>query len=729
MQKFTHNTLSEQIIASVSPEEIDRRNEYAVQLNSQSQPEEAFSVADNSVHSAEEIGYTNGIARGLLVQCSSLVMLADYHAAEECCNRALKLFQESDDADGVALVDYYLGNCHFALGDFDEAQKLYESAFSRAIQLDDKSLQDRALNGIGNTLHERGYFEEALTYFQKSIAIKEELNDRFGVAGCGINMGNVYAAIGDYTKAYEFYNQSLQLLEESGDKIACGDCSNNIGLLFYRQGNYSEALRCFFKGIKLWHEVNDRRREAVSLHNIANIYSETGEHNKTLEYYELALAIEVEIGDKHGEADTLEAIGSTYFEQKEYAVALDFTKRSLEISRQIGNKEGEAIALTNLGSILAATGDYESALSAIQNGLELYRLIHDKSGEAECLQDMAKFYILMGDFIAALQLLDTALQLAEELESKSILCQIHQQFSAAYSLAENYRKALEHTQYAASLEKQIFSKENSQKINQLQANHELETARHESEIHRLKTIELAEANRQLQDLNRQKSDFLTIASHDLKNPLSNVLMLSKLLGKEAEHLTAAEVADFASDIQVITERMFKLVKKFLDINALESGKISPTFSETNITVMIQELIHAFKPIAKNKAIQVVFDAEADTVIEVTDETMLAEVIDNLLSNAVKYSPREKTVEIQLRLTPKGFYIAVQDEGPGISESDKLRLFKSFARLSAIPTGGEDSNGLGLFITKKMVELLGGTIYCESTEGHGATFVVEIDTSR
>lgn len=729
MQNFPRNTIADQLIASVSTEEIDRRNEYAALLNSQKRYNEAFVVANEIIKNSEVLGYIRGIARAHLIVSTSLSMESKYDCALEHCNKAIEYFIQANDNEGEALALYSKANCYLATDEYEEAQKHYQSSLLKATEADNKPLAGKALNGIGSTFHELGDFASALGYFQKSIGINEELGDKIVVAGYSINLGNVYAANGNYAKSYECYTRSLEIFEESGDKVSSGDCTNNIGLLYYRQGNYSEALNCFLKGIKLWKEIKDYRREAISLHNIANIYAERGEFDKTLEYFFLALSIEEKIEDKHGEADTLQAIGNTYFKQKNFPAALDFTNRSLDISKQIGNKDSEAKALTNLGSILAATGDYEAALSAIQNGLYLHKKIHNKSGEAECLRDIGKLYILKGNFENALTFLNHALQLAEELQSKSLSCQIHQQFTAAYSLAENYRLALEHSELSSSLERQLFSKENSERINQLQAIYELETARHESEIHRLKTIELAEANRQLIDLNRQKSDFLTIASHDLKNPLSNVTMLSKLLRKEADHLTAAEVADFASDIQVITERMFRLVKKFLDINALEAGKITPVFTETDITALIQELIHSFRPISKTKSITIVFDEGPEHLKAVVDETMLTEVIDNLVSNALKYSPREKKVEIRLQKKPTGFSVSVQDEGPGISETDKQRLFKSFARLSALPTAGEDSSGLGLFITKKMVELLGGSIFCESTEGHGATFVVEIETGK
>jgi signal transduction histidine kinase len=129
---------------------------------------------------------------------------------------------------------------------------------------------------------------------------------------------------------------------------------------------------------------------------------------------------------------------------------------------------------------------------------------------------------------------------------------------------------------------------------------------------------------------------------------------------------------------------------------------------------------------------------------IADEQALMQVLDNLVSNAVKYSPHGKNVYIKtihhtegqmaemtfkstpLTLLPSTFLrIEITDEGPGISEEDMKKLFGKFARLSAQPTGGEHSTGLGLSIVKKMVEGMRGRVWCESEQGNGATFIVEL----
>ena len=104
-----------------------------------------------------------------------------------------------------------------------------------------------------------------------------------------------------------------------------------------------------------------------------------------------------------------------------------------------------------------------------------------------------------------------------------------------------------------------------------------------------------------------------------------------------------------------------------------------------------------------------------------DPHRLRQVIDNLISNAIKFSPPGSTVQVSAQRMPSGWRINVQDEGPGVTPSDRERLFQDFARLSARPTGGEKSTGLGLAITRRVVEAHNGQIGVDSEPGHGANF--------
>ena len=139
------------------------------------------------------------------------------------------------------------------------------------------------------------------------------------------------------------------------------------------------------------------------------------------------------------------------------------------------------------------------------------------------------------------------------------------------------------------------------------------------------------------------------------------------------------------------------------------------------------MVEAQRPRALAKSQTLRLESLTGPVPAVIDPSVTVQVIENLVSNAVKYSPPGKNIFVRLLQPAEAIRCEVQDEGPGLSAEDQKKLFGKFARLSAKPTGGEHSTGLGLSIVKKMVEAMNGRVWCESELGKGATFVVQFPT--
>jgi signal transduction histidine kinase len=180
-----------------------------------------------------------------------------------------------------------------------------------------------------------------------------------------------------------------------------------------------------------------------------------------------------------------------------------------------------------------------------------------------------------------------------------------------------------------------------------------------------------------------------------------------------------------------TERMMQIINNLLDGNAIELGVFNFTIEKCDLTVFVEQIVADYAERAAIKRIQVQYTPPPDsTITALGDRSALKSVLDNILSNAVKYSPHGKNVFVRVLTSVETATarVEVQDEGPGISEQDMAKLFGKFARLTARPTGGEHSTGLGLSIVKKMVEAMNGRVWCESEVGQGATFIVELPAS-
>ncbi len=234
--------------------------------------------------------------------------------------------------------------------------------------------------------------------------------------------------------------------------------------------------------------------------------------------------------------------------------------------------------------------------------------------------------------------------------------------------------------------------------------------------------ELYEKNQQLEMLNIEKNELLGIVSHDLKNPIGAVRGLAELL--QSGFLSEEQASGTVAQIMATSDRMLDLVKNLLDINRLESGGMQFWFVEFDVAAIVSGGIAIHEQAAAAKDITLHYSNEASRSIIFADEQAVMQVMDNLLSNAVKYSHHGKDIFVRLLSNERAVRVEVRDEGEGISEADMTKLFGKFARLSARPTGGEHSTGLGLSIVKKMVEAMNGRVWCESEAGKGATFIVE-----
>ena len=222
----------------------------------------------------------------------------------------------------------------------------------------------------------------------------------------------------------------------------------------------------------------------------------------------------------------------------------------------------------------------------------------------------------------------------------------------------------------------------------------------------------------------RKNQFLSMAVHDLKNPLSMIQTSSEMITNYFDDSDKKQLLEYNNYIFSSTQDMFELITNLLEINQIESGKLKVRPKLIDIQVILNDLIKRFRILAKAKNISLYFKKDHKSYQAMLDEKMILSVLENLISNAIKYSPYDKSVYIRLLSTETHIRCEIQDEGPGLSEEDQKKLFGQFARLSPQPTADEPATGLGLFIVKQLVETMRGKVWCDTEKNKGATFIVE-----
>ena len=232
--------------------------------------------------------------------------------------------------------------------------------------------------------------------------------------------------------------------------------------------------------------------------------------------------------------------------------------------------------------------------------------------------------------------------------------------------------------------------------------------------------ELAASNEELAHLNNEKTEFLGIAAHDLRNPLTAIIGFSDLLQIEPD----PQVAETGGIIAKAGRRMLELITDLLDANAIEEGRYAADLEPLDFRDLVAASQQHNALSSERKQSTIVL-AESPPCFVQADRKATLQVLDNLISNALKYSPPAS--EVRIVLQPLGGWTdcVVIDQGPGISDEDQQKLFRKHTRLSARPTAGESSVGLGLSIVKKLAEAMGGEVRCESTLGAGSSFILRL----
>jgi two-component system sensor histidine kinase/response regulator len=238
-------------------------------------------------------------------------------------------------------------------------------------------------------------------------------------------------------------------------------------------------------------------------------------------------------------------------------------------------------------------------------------------------------------------------------------------------------------------------------------------------------VALRSLNQKLEEADAAKTRFLGMASHDLRNPLVTVRGFAEFLRDGTMGPMNAEQLDLVETIHTSSCAMLKLVNELLDVAAIEAGEFKLDSQPNDVAALIGRSVYLAGIEAAKKGTRIVFSPPSAIPPVQLDAGKITQVIDNLLSNAVKYSPPGSTITVDLLLENGQCVFSVLDQGPGIPESERGKLFKDFGRLSSVPTGGETSTGLGLAICRKIVDAHHGVIVAENLPERGCAFRVTL----
>lgn len=221
---------------------------------------------------------------------------------------------------------------------------------------------------------------------------------------------------------------------------------------------------------------------------------------------------------------------------------------------------------------------------------------------------------------------------------------------------------------------------------------------------------------------RMQSEILEMAAHDMKNPIVSISSLAELIIKKDNK---AIINEMSALIKKSSDRMIRIIDGLLESAYIDAGRVKLKIEAVNIAEVATEVVAANQTLAIEKNQTLTLEIENSPITK-ADKEKTRDVFNNLVSNAIKFTEKGKSIAITVKESSRKAYFEIKDEGQGLTDKDKEKLFGKFTRLSARPTAGETSTGLGLSIVKMLVELQQGRILADSEgKGKGSTFTVEL----
>lgn len=595
----------------------------------------------------------------------------------------------------------------------DAAEEFARAAVGMAIQIKDSKWKGEALATLGTVYHLRSNFDQALSVFLESDKASREANYEQGVARAQINIGAIYLSRKNNQLAKKHLLDAKEIVDRLDIKRYMVSINTNLAIIYTKEGLYEEAMALHQNSLALLHEADNARQLAICYTNIGYLYETQDSLELALKYYRNGYE-SAKAGDAlyYEGGFSLQNMVNALATMKRVAEGEKYVKELIPIIEKAGSPSLRAESYRSISNLKAAKKDYKEAFRYFELFYELQDSLVNIDQNEKMAEMQKEYDIFKRDAkIARIEKEAALLKQEKEIDDKVSSQRVRYMFLMGGILI---------LLLIASVVLFIVFTGRSKALRELQASHAM-IDQQKAEIE-LQNQALKLQNERLEDLNREKDGLVGIVAHDLKSPLNKALALAELLSVQGE-LNASQLRS-VSMMQKVGKAGNDLIRDLLDLNAVEHPDNQMQITDIDLQTLFAELHHGFEGEAKRKGIRLDWRLDDEVSSLRADRNALVRVMDNLVSNAMKFSSRDTAVFISgSKVKDGGLEIIIADEGPGISAEDQKKLFKKFQRLSAQPTGGESSTGLGLAITKALVEKLGGTVTVESELGKGTKFIL------
>ncbi|NOX86828.1 MAG: tetratricopeptide repeat protein [Chlorobi bacterium] len=711
-----------------------------------------------------------------------LTMIHNYKYAEAISflKKSLKVSEETGYEKGISDYYFYYGLLLNQLGDYNQAKKSFEKSLrilkKKNVNEYSKEWAWRTGN-IGSILAKQGSYDKALEIFIRNLKIYKQKNDMANVALDYKHVGEIYVRKGDYLNSVKYFNKSLKIWERLGSTLYISSLHISFGNVYLNQGDYIHAISQFKQSIALSEEIHEKSWMAEGYKMIGMVYSELGEFAKGLEYLNKCLSLTNKTKILPAKADVLNNIGELYHKMGEYDNSIEYFQKSLAINRELGRRNAIAENFTNIADYYKTKGEYQTALDYYSRSRVIREEIGVKKGMAEIYIKISDLYLIQNNISEGILWGNKGFDMAAEIGALKLEQEASYCLYKAYKVLGNATQALKYYERYLALQDTLKTDEVSKQLQQMEYERQRladslttaedklvtelthrETLMKEKHTRNIsifvglgillmavglfsRVLLIRKTNKKLEEKNRliekekerakesekAKDQFFDNVSHELRTPLTLIM------GPLEEIIETTIDENHKSNLQIIrrnTLRLHGMINELLDLSKLEFGKVKIRAKEEDIVELTRRFLQSFESLASQKKINLIFKSDTETNTIWVDPEKFRKILANLLSNACKFTQPNGSVSISLTKIishqeggQNGVEIRVADTGIGIPKDKISFIFDRFYQVNEPDQAHQAGTGIGLALTKELVELHHGTIRVESEPDIGTTFII------
>jgi signal transduction histidine kinase len=570
-------------------------------------------------------------------------------------------------------------------------------------QIDVESLLEQAYATRGNDIH------ESIQLADQALRHCRDTDNSHGKAKAESMLGLFHLVKGEFETARTFSESALLFFTDRQDIRGIADANYNLASIYYRTNDYHRGLRILLDCLKAYRSINDLANQARVLIPIGTVYEYFGDYDHAADAYAQCIQISKEINDLNQESNAYNPLAGIYIKRNEIDHAFELIQKSISIKTMTGDRRGLAFAHYTRGKGHLRRQKLQEALEDFNVALEITIDTADRLGQGMVLNKMGSTWLAKNDPHRARRCFLQAEEVARRFNITFVLAKAHHNLYLVMKALNLPTEALAYLEQSIKMKEAVVNKETFNIIKSYDALMKIEALEHDARLQKQRHAIIEQKNAEL-------DSFFYRVSHDLKGPISSLIGLHSVVHSEIKDPRSLRYFDL---YHAQANRMNNIVMGLINLTEIKNTK--QLKAKIDFHKLVDECIQSCHYL--DQSAQVVVTKNIEPIAFESEWAIINTILQNLIENAIKYARQDVTPTVSISIFMEGFelVIKVEDNGQGIPPKHINFIFDMFYRANDKVKG----SGLGLYILKRAVERLNGSISVESQLNVGSVFTVKL----